>query len=116
MAAYVVDSKNALWLRQEQLKRWNISDANREKDTPRESDKSKIKFHDGCVFLAACSQKNMDTREAERLLHSGIDINIANVDGLTALHQVCFVSVENTTRPVVILRSGEEVVKGYKSV
>lgn len=48
--------------------------------------KSKIKFSDGCVFLAACAAG--DTEEVERLLEKGTDINTTNVDGLTALHQV----------------------------
>ncbi|NXK96122.1 MYPT1 phosphatase, partial [Formicarius rufipectus] len=47
----------------------------------------KVKFDDGAVFLAACSSG--DTEEVLRLLERGADINYANVDGLTALHQAC---------------------------
>lgn len=49
--------------------------------------KTKVKFDDGAVFLAACSSG--DTDEVLKLLHRGADINYANVDGLTALHQAC---------------------------
>jgi len=87
--AVVQDAKNALRRRKEQLKRWDISDTNKESDKPRNSDKSLVKFNDGCVFLAACS--SCDTDEVERLLSRGADINTTNVDGLTALHQVDFV-------------------------
>ncbi|NXI71471.1 MYPT1 phosphatase, partial [Anseranas semipalmata] len=45
------------------------------------------KLDDGAVFLAACSSG--DTEEVLRLLERGADINYANVDGLTALHQAC---------------------------
>lgn len=81
------DSKqtSALLKRHEQLKRWNESDTNRAADTPRDKPR-KVKFQDGCVFLAACSSG--DTEEVARLLRRGADINTANVDGLTALHQV----------------------------
>ena len=85
--AYVQDAKNALRRREEQLKRWDISDTNKESDRPRNSEKSRVNFDEGCVFLAACS--SCDTNEIERLLSKGADINTTNVDGLTALHQVC---------------------------
>ena len=84
--AGVQDAKNALRRRQEQLTRWDISDTNKESDRPRNLEKSRVKFNDGCVFLAACS--SCDTDEVERLLSKGADINSTNVDGLTALHQV----------------------------
>jgi len=83
----VQDTKNVMRRRQEQLKRWDISDTNKESDRPRNLEKSRVKFNDGCVFLAACS--SCDTDEVERLLSKGADINSTNVDGLTALHQVC---------------------------
>lgn len=41
--------------------------------------KTKVKFDDGAVFLAACSSG--DTDEVLKLLHRGADINYANVDG-----------------------------------
>ncbi|TVC83797.1 Protein phosphatase 1 regulatory subunit 12A [Bagarius yarrelli] len=53
--------------------------------------KTKVKFDEGAVFLAACSSG--DTDEVLRLLERGADINYANVDGLTALHQVSFLSI-----------------------
>ena len=49
-------------------------------------DKPKIQFTDGCVFLASCAASDRD--EVDRLLRRGADIDTANVDGLTALHQV----------------------------
>jgi len=84
--AVVQDAKNASRRREEQLKRWDISDTNKESDKPRNSEKSRVKFNDGCVFLAACS--SCDTDEVERLMSKGADVNATNVDGLTALHQV----------------------------
>ena len=48
-------------------------------------------FSDPCVFLAACSAGEKET--AKRLLDKGVDINTANTDGITALHQVCRMSV-----------------------
>ncbi|GAB6028662.1 hypothetical protein CHUAL_004490 [Chamberlinius hualienensis] len=79
-------STNALFKRAEQLKRWEESETNKEcsvlKDKPR-----KINFTDECVFLAACSAGDKD--EVKRLLLKGANIDTANVDGLTALHQSC---------------------------
>ena len=45
-----------------------------------------MQFTDGCVFLAACAAGDKD--EVLRLVKRGADIDTANVDGLTALHQV----------------------------
>jgi hypothetical protein len=45
-----------------------------------------VGFSDGCVFLAACAAG--DRGEVKVLLGRGADIDTANVDGLTALHQV----------------------------
>ena len=78
------EQRSALWRRQEQLDRWNISDTNREPVEPRPG--TKVKFQDGCVFLAACSSG--DKAEVDRLLAKKADINTSNIDGLTALHQV----------------------------
>ncbi|XP_022255662.1 protein phosphatase 1 regulatory subunit 12C-like [Limulus polyphemus] len=81
-------SNSALFKRAEQLKRWEDSDTNKESVvSKRNNGLGKIKFTDGCVFLAACASG--DTEEVERLLEKGADINTANVDGLTALHQAC---------------------------
>ncbi|CAG9862077.1 unnamed protein product [Phyllotreta striolata] len=79
-------SSSALFKRAEQLKRWEESDTNREPVTPKQKSR-KVKFSSGCVFLAACAAG--DKKEVLELLHKGADINTANVDGLTALHQAC---------------------------
>ncbi|XP_015270704.1 PREDICTED: protein phosphatase 1 regulatory subunit 12A isoform X7 [Gekko japonicus] len=72
--------------RNEQLKRWIGSETDLEPPVVKRK-KTKVKFDDGAVFLAACSSG--DTEEVLRLLEHGADINYANVDGLTALHQAC---------------------------
>ncbi|KAM4901570.1 protein phosphatase 1 regulatory subunit 12A isoform 2-T2 [Sylvia borin] len=72
--------------RNEQLKRWIGSETDMEPPVVKRK-KTKVKFDDGAVFLAACSSG--DTEEVLRLLERGADINYANVDGLTALHQAC---------------------------
>ncbi|XP_071043703.1 protein phosphatase 1 regulatory subunit 12B isoform X5 [Parasteatoda tepidariorum] len=80
-------TNSALFRRAEQLKRWEDSETNQVSPTIPKDKKNTIKFSDGCVFLAACAAS--DTEEVERLLKLGTDINTANVDGLTALHQAC---------------------------
>lgn len=77
-------SSSALFKRAEQLKRWEESDTNKQSPTPRRA--SRVQFSSGIVFLAACTAGDKD--EVQRLLKRGADINTANVDGLTALHQV----------------------------
>ncbi|XP_057179880.1 protein phosphatase 1 regulatory subunit 12A isoform X4 [Triplophysa rosa] len=72
--------------RNEQLKRWIGSETDMEPPILKKK-KTKVKFDDGAVFLAACSSG--DTEEVLRLLDRGADIDYANVDGLTALHQAC---------------------------
>ncbi|XP_029452985.1 protein phosphatase 1 regulatory subunit 12A isoform X5 [Rhinatrema bivittatum] len=72
--------------RNEQLKRWIGSETDLEPPIVKRK-KTKVKFDDGAVFLAACSSG--DTEEVHKLLDRGADINYANVDGLTALHQAC---------------------------
>uniref|UniRef100_A0A8C5MKK1 Protein phosphatase 1 regulatory subunit n=1 Tax=Leptobrachium leishanense TaxID=445787 RepID=A0A8C5MKK1_9ANUR len=72
--------------RNEQLKRWIGSETDLEPHVIKRK-KTKVKFDDGAVFLAACSSG--DSEEVLRLLERGADINYANVDGLTALHQAC---------------------------
>ncbi|KAI5729335.1 hypothetical protein M8J76_001451 [Diaphorina citri] len=79
-------SSSALFKRAEQLKRWEESETNRQPSEMGNKPK-KIKFSSGCVFLAACASS--DKEEVLNLLKSGADINTANVDGLTALHQAC---------------------------
>lgn len=84
----LVDTRNnsAMFKRAEQLKRWDESDTSRESTQPRLLTERKIKFSLGCVFLAACMAGDKD--EVLRLIEMGADIDTANVDGLTALHQV----------------------------
>ncbi|XP_078530368.1 protein phosphatase 1 regulatory subunit 12A isoform X6 [Lissotriton helveticus] len=72
--------------RNEQLKRWIGSETDQEPPVVRRK-KTRVKFDDGAVFLAACSSG--DSEEVFKLLDRGADINYANVDGLTALHQAC---------------------------
>lgn len=67
------------------MKRWQESETWKEPSEPRRKSK-KIQFTDGCVFLAACAATDKD--EVKRLLVKGADIDTANIDGLTALHQV----------------------------
>ena len=80
-------NSSALFKRAEQLKRWQESDTNQEPSEPKRKSQ-RIQFTDGCVFLAACAASDKD--EVERLLKRGADIDTANIDGLTALHQVSF--------------------------
>ncbi|XP_036341661.1 protein phosphatase 1 regulatory subunit 12A-like [Rhagoletis pomonella] len=85
MTSLDVRNNSAVMKRAEQLKRWEESDTNRQPPTPRPERGRKIKFSSGCVFLAACMSG--DKEEVLKLLENGADINTANVDGLTALHQ-----------------------------
>lgn len=78
-------SSSALFKRAEQLRRWEDSETNRESTVVIEKSK-RIKFSADCVFLAACAAGDKD--EVLRLSNSGADIDTANVDGLSALHQV----------------------------
>lgn len=78
--------------RAEQLRRWRGSPTEQEPaDRPGAGPQARrggprVRFEDGAVFLAACSSG--DTDEVRRLLARGADVDTANVDGLTALHQV----------------------------
>ncbi|XP_070329898.1 protein phosphatase 1 regulatory subunit 12B isoform X4 [Odocoileus virginianus] len=79
--------------RAEQLRRWRGSPTEQEPaDRPGAGPQARrggprVRFEDGAVFLAACSSG--DTDEVRRLLARGADVDTANVDGLTALHQAC---------------------------
>jgi len=79
-------NSSALFKRAEQLKRWSESDTNTQPSEPKRKSQ-RIQFTDGCVFLAACAAS--DKEEVDRLLKRGADIDTANIDGLTALHQAC---------------------------
>ncbi|XP_017956800.1 protein phosphatase 1 regulatory subunit 12A isoform X25 [Drosophila navojoa] len=87
MSSLEVRNNSAMMKRAEQLKRWEESDTNRAAPSPRHEHSRRIKFSSGCVFLAACLSG--DKEEVLQLLEQGADINTANVDGLTALHQAC---------------------------
>ncbi|XP_028924615.1 protein phosphatase 1 regulatory subunit 12B isoform X2 [Ornithorhynchus anatinus] len=84
-------AESARTRRAEQLRRWRGSltelEAGGGARPSRRPRRARVRFEDGAVFLAACSSG--DTDEVGRLLARGADINTANVDGLTALHQAC---------------------------
>ncbi|XP_044270885.1 protein phosphatase 1 regulatory subunit 12A isoform X7 [Tribolium madens] len=100
-------TNSALFKRAEQLKRWEDSDTNREPVYPKQTSR-KIKFSSGCVFLAACAAGDKD--EVLRLLENGADINTANVDGLTALHQACI--DDNSEMVEFLVDHGADVNRG----
>lgn len=83
-------SEAAKQRRQDQLQRWLGSETERtgaeSRGGPGGSRRSKVRFAQGAVFMAACSAG--DREEVAALLRQGADINHANIDGLTALHQV----------------------------
>lgn len=82
-------SEAAKQRRQDQLQRWLGSETDRTDAESRGgggSRRSKVRFAQGAVFMAACSAG--DREEVAALLRQGADINHANIDGLTALHQV----------------------------
>lgn len=84
--SFEIRNNTAMSKRAEQLRRWEESDTAREPDYPKNEAGRRIKFSSGCVFLAACLSGERD--EVLRLLEQGADIDTANTDGLTALHQV----------------------------
>lgn len=84
-------SKTAFSKRAEQLKRYEDSDTNLESVLPKIASERKVRFSAGCIFLAACAAGDKD--EVLNMLNSGgADIDTANVDGLTALHQVIMIA------------------------
>ncbi|XP_066139652.1 protein phosphatase 1 regulatory subunit 12A isoform X2 [Euwallacea fornicatus] len=100
-------TNSALVKRAEQLKRWEESDTNREPVSPKQKSR-KVKFSSGCVFLAACAAG--DKEEVLKLLEKGADINTANVDGLTALHQACI--DDNLDMVEFLVEHGADVNRG----
>lgn len=79
--------QSSAFRRKDQLDRW-VNSATDQQSTHRKETSGKVNFDRGTVFLAACSQS--DTKEVEELMRKGVDPNTSNIDGLTALHQVCF--------------------------
>lgn len=85
-------SEAAKQRRQDQLQRWLGSETDQTGSEARETSsgsgtrRAKVRFAQGAVFMAACSAG--DREEVAALLRQGADINHANIDGLTALHQV----------------------------
>lgn len=76
---------NAVGKRDESVKRWMTTSMNQLSCKKNESD-FKITFNNGSMLLSAVSLD--DIEEVERLIKEGADVNFANADGLTSLHQV----------------------------
>ncbi|BHF81980.1 hypothetical protein SprV_0802511600 [Sparganum proliferum] len=89
--------------RKQQLELWESSDTNKEVAHPRTAER--VKFPIDVQFFAACSLA--DTNEIKQLLAKGVDINVVNVDGLTALHQACIVNNYDVAR--FLLEHGADV-------
>ncbi|XP_026220734.1 protein phosphatase 1 regulatory subunit 12A isoform X2 [Anabas testudineus] len=107
-------SEAAKQRRQDQLQRWLGSETDRTGSEARESAsgsgtrRAKVRFAQGAVFMAACSAG--DREEVAALLRQGADINHANIDGLTALHQACI--DENAEMVQFLVESGSDVNRG----
>ena len=76
----------AIKMRSEQLKHWEISELNLTSIRPLTID-SKIRFEPFECFIDAVKKHDLDY--VRSFLRSGQDINGPIVDGLTAIHQVC---------------------------
>ncbi|XP_059496545.1 protein phosphatase 1 regulatory subunit 12B-like isoform X1 [Stegostoma tigrinum] len=79
-----------------QLKRWRGSCTDLEPGEPRwlagagavsGSSPRRVRFEAAAEFLAACASG--DAKDAEEMLRGGADVNCANTDGISALHQAC---------------------------
>ncbi|XP_058502576.1 protein phosphatase 1 regulatory subunit 12A isoform X2 [Solea solea] len=107
-------SEAAKQRRQDQLQRWFGSDTDRTESEAREHSsgpatrRTKVRFAQGAVFMAACSSG--DREEVAALLRQGADINHANIDGLTALHQACI--DENAEMVQFLVENGSDINRG----
>ncbi|XP_020559658.2 protein phosphatase 1 regulatory subunit 12A isoform X4 [Oryzias latipes] len=107
-------SEAAKQRRQDQLQRWLGSETDQTVSEGREMSggsgtrRAKVQFAQGAVFMAACSAG--DREEVAALLRQGADINHANVDGLTALHQACI--DENAEMVQFLVESGSDINRG----
>ncbi|XP_035499645.1 protein phosphatase 1 regulatory subunit 12A isoform X2 [Scophthalmus maximus] len=107
-------SEAAKQRRQDQLQRWLGSETDRTGPEARETPsgagtrRTRVRFAQGAVFMAACSAG--DREEVAALLRQGADINHANIDGLTALHQACI--DENAEMVQFLVESGSDVNTG----
>ncbi|KAM7002585.1 LOW QUALITY PROTEIN: protein phosphatase 1 regulatory subunit 12A [Tautogolabrus adspersus] len=107
-------SEAAKQRRQDQLQRWLGSETDQTGSETRETlggsgtRRAKVRFAQGAVFMAACSAG--DREEVAALLRQGADINHANVDGLTALHQACI--DENAEMVQFLVESGSDINRG----
>ncbi|XP_026057908.1 protein phosphatase 1 regulatory subunit 12A-like isoform X1 [Carassius auratus] len=107
-------SEAAKQRRQDQLQRWQGSETDRTGAEARSQGpapgnrRARVRFAQGAVFMAACSAG--DREEVAELLRQGADINHANVDGLTALHQACI--DENADMVEFLVESGSDVNRG----
>ncbi|XP_038639266.1 protein phosphatase 1 regulatory subunit 12C-like [Scyliorhinus canicula] len=89
--------------RKQQLKRWKGSCTDLEAGEPRwlvrpgvgtvgagavsGSSARRVRFEAAAEFLAACASG--DAKDAEEMLRGGADVDCANTDGISALHQAC---------------------------
>uniref|UniRef100_A0A8C7JJ55 Protein phosphatase 1 regulatory subunit n=1 Tax=Oncorhynchus kisutch TaxID=8019 RepID=A0A8C7JJ55_ONCKI len=107
-------SEAAKQRRQDQLQRWLGSETDqtgpgtRDGSTGTGTRRARVRFAQGAVFMAACSAG--DREEVAALLRQGADINHANIDGLTALHQACI--DENAEMVQFLVESGSDVNRG----
>ncbi|XP_036432380.1 protein phosphatase 1 regulatory subunit 12A isoform X3 [Colossoma macropomum] len=105
-------SEAAKQRRQDQLARWHGSETDltgaQVRGHSSSGRRARVRFAQGAVFMAACSAG--DREEVAELLRQGADINYANVDGLTALHQACI--DENAEMVQFLVENGSDVNRG----